>query len=47
MLFNRWSKMPGARWFPQARLNYAENLLQKPDESEALVFGVSVKLNGA
>ena len=31
-------KMPGARWFPQARLNYAENLLQRPDESEALVF---------
>jgi acetoacetyl-CoA synthetase len=31
-------KMPGARWFPEARLNYAENLLQNRDEGEALVF---------
>ncbi len=31
-------KMPGARWFPQARLNYAENLLQQRDAAEALVF---------
>ncbi len=31
-------KMPGARWFPQARLNYAENQLQRRDEGEALVF---------
>ena len=32
-------KMPGARWFPQARLNYAENLLRHgADDSEALVF---------
>jgi len=31
-------QMPGARWFPEARLNYAENLLQAPDEDEALVF---------
>ncbi len=31
-------KMPGARWFPQARLNYAENLLQNRDDAEALVF---------
>ncbi len=31
-------KMPGARWFPQARLNYAENLLQNRDDGEALVF---------
>ncbi len=31
-------KMPGARWFPQARLNYAENLLARRDASEALVF---------
>jgi len=30
--------MPGARWFPQARLNYAENLLQAPDNQEAVVF---------
>ena len=30
--------MPGARWFPEARLNYAENLLQWRDDGEALVF---------
>ncbi len=31
-------KMPGARWFPEARLNYAENLLKHRDDGEALVF---------
>ncbi|SVD15850.1 uncharacterized protein METZ01_LOCUS368704, partial [marine metagenome] len=31
-------RMPGARWFPRARLNYAENLLQRRDDSEAIVF---------
>ena len=31
-------KMPGARWFPEAWLNYAENLLQRRDDGEALVF---------
>ncbi len=31
-------RMPGARWFPDARLNYAENLLQRRDTGEALVF---------
>ncbi len=31
-------RMPGARWFPEARLNYAENLLQRRDDGEALVF---------
>ena len=31
-------KMPGARWFPDARLNYAENLLKHRDAGEALVF---------
>ena len=31
-------KMPGARWFPEARLNYAENLLRRRDEADALVF---------
>ena len=30
--------MPGARWFPGARLNFAENLLRSRDDSEALVF---------
>jgi len=31
-------KMPGAGWFPEARLNYAENLLRYRDDGEALVF---------
>ncbi|MFO1346797.1 MAG: acetoacetate--CoA ligase [Rhodocyclaceae bacterium] len=31
-------RMPGAVWFPQAKLNYAENLLRQRDESDALVF---------
>jgi acetoacetyl-CoA synthetase len=31
-------RMPGARWFPEARLNFAENLLQRRDSATALVF---------
>ena len=31
-------RMPGARWFPEARLNYAENLLRRRDEGAAIVF---------
>ena len=31
-------KMPGASWFPQARLNFAENLLQTHGPDPALVF---------
>ncbi len=31
-------KMPGAKWFPQARLNFAENLLRYTGAGEALVF---------
>lgn len=31
-------KMPGAKFFPDARLNYAENLLRKADDTDALVF---------
>ena len=30
--------MPGARWYPDARLNFAENLLRRRDASTALVF---------
>jgi acetoacetyl-CoA synthetase len=30
--------MPGAKWFPGATLNFAENLLRFRDEREALVF---------
>jgi acetoacetyl-CoA synthetase len=31
-------RMPGARFFPDARLNFAENLLRRRDRSDALVF---------
>jgi acetoacetyl-CoA synthetase len=35
------ARMPGARWYPDARLNYAENLLARSDgggDADALVF---------
>ena len=32
------SRMPGARWFPSARLNFAENLLRRQDHGDAIVF---------
>ncbi|MDJ0850368.1 MAG: acetoacetate--CoA ligase [Myxococcota bacterium] len=31
-------RMPGAEWFPDARLNFAENLLRRRDDATALVF---------
>ena len=31
-------RMPGARFFPGARLNYAENLLRRNDAAPALIF---------
>jgi acetoacetyl-CoA synthetase len=31
-------RMPGARWFGSARLNFAENLLRGPDSEPALIF---------
>jgi acetoacetyl-CoA synthetase len=31
-------RMPGAKWFPDARLNFAENLLRERDGSAAIVF---------
>jgi acetoacetyl-CoA synthetase len=30
-------RMPGARWFPDARLNFAENLLRYRDEQAAII----------
>jgi acetoacetyl-CoA synthetase len=30
--------MPGAQWFPEARLNFAENLLRRRGAGDALVF---------
>jgi acetoacetyl-CoA synthetase len=34
----RADAMPGAQWFPEARLNFAENLLRTRDGSDAIVF---------
>jgi acetoacetyl-CoA synthetase len=31
-------KMPGARWYPEARLNIAENLMRRGDRGDAFVF---------
>jgi acetoacetyl-CoA synthetase len=31
-------RMPGAAWFPDGRLNFAENLLGAADDSDAVVF---------
>jgi acetoacetyl-CoA synthetase len=31
-------KMPGAQFFPDAKLNFAENLLARRDDSDAIVF---------
>ena len=33
-----WPSMPGTRFFPEARLNFAENLLKFRDEQTALIF---------
>ena len=38
VLLHDGSKMPGAQFFPQARLNYAENLLRRRDSQTALIF---------
>jgi acetoacetyl-CoA synthetase len=34
----RGERMPGAQWFPDARLNFAENLLRRRDRANAIVF---------
>ena len=33
-----WPEMPGTRWFPDARLNFAENLLRRNDDGTAIEF---------
>ncbi len=38
LIVQDFDRMPGTDWFPQARLNYAENLLQGPADGEAIVF---------
>jgi acetoacetyl-CoA synthetase len=37
-------KMPGARFFPEARLNFAENLLRRRDDATAIVFRAEDKV---
>jgi acetoacetyl-CoA synthetase len=32
------NRMPGARWFIDARCNYAENLLRRDDDAPAIIF---------
>lgn len=32
------NQLPGAKWFPQAQLNFAENLLRHQDNKTALIF---------
>ncbi len=32
------NKLPGAKWFPEAQLNFAENLLRHRDDQTALIF---------
>ena len=31
-------RVPGARWFPNVTLNFAENLLRRRDRAPALIF---------
>ena len=38
MVVDDVTKMPGARWFTGARLNFAENLLRYRDEKTAFIF---------
>ena len=37
-------QMPGARWFPNTRLNFAQNLLRRQDTALALVFQAEDKV---
>src|SRR5919109_936746 len=37
-------RMPGARFFPEARLNYAENALARGGDGDALVFWGETKI---
>ena len=38
-------RMPGARFFPDATLNFAENLLRRRDDADAMVFRGEDKVN--
>jgi acetoacetyl-CoA synthetase len=41
------SAMPGTRWFPEARLNFAENLLRRSGSEPALIFRAEDAREGA
>ena len=41
------ARMRDARFFPDARLNYAENLLRKGDDTPALIFRGEAKVRGS
>ncbi len=38
ILLDNPDRMPGAAFFPQARLNFAENLLRRRDDAPAIIF---------
>ena len=38
-------EMPGARWFPHSRLNFAQQLLARRDDSPAMVFRAEDKVH--
>jgi len=42
-----FERMPGASWFPDASLNFAENMLRYRDDREALVFKSETGLNSS
>jgi len=42
-----FERMPGAKWFPDARLNFAENMLRYRDDREALLFKSETGLNSS
>jgi len=39
-----FDRMPGARWFPSARINFAENLLRYRDDQPAILFQSEIGL---
>ncbi|MGB7453258.1 MAG: acetoacetate--CoA ligase, partial [Lysobacterales bacterium] len=43
----QFDRMPGASWFPDASLNFAENLLRYRDDREALVFSSETGIKSA
>jgi len=40
-------QMPGARWFPNTRLNFAQNLLRRQDTALALIFQAEDKVTSS